>query len=390
MRRKSLLRFVALGGAAVAVTALAALRLRSLARPAAVPGGQPGGAADALSARVAQLVHAQEEQGQLLRRLLRAQQQAAGADKHERGAAVGGSSTGGRISWAAGGWARSGGRTTGGAAGDAAAARKQQEADPYARWRAEPLLSGVTEPQTEWAAAPPYLAPFERGNLSEARLPRHAAGGGFDGYYTWRVLSKRNPRAIYVSRYWNDEECDQIVKWARPSIERSRVVDTKGGLSDVRTSEGMFLTSPTVYRHPIVEAARRRTALLANLRPENIEATQVLRYKEGQYYVAHPDYFAPQFTEHLNRGGQRVASLLSWLTDTKEGGETSFPNARPKVITVRPRKGDAVIFWNCEADLRPGEKWCTPDPTSMHRAWPPKHGSEKWVAVQWIRQHRFT
>jgi prolyl 4-hydroxylase len=59
---------------------------------------------------------------------------------------------------------------------------------------------------------------------------------------------------------------------------------------------------------------------------ENGELLQVLRYEPGQYYKAHHDYFADEF--NLKRGGQRVATMLMYLSDGVEGGETFFPSVR--------------------------------------------------------------
>jgi hypothetical protein len=58
---------------------------------------------------------------------------------------------------------------------------------------------------------------------------------------------------------------------------------------------------------------------------ENAEPIQVLRYEIGQKYDAHFDYFSD--TVNLRFGGQRVATVLMYLTDVKRGGETVFPYA---------------------------------------------------------------
>lgn len=55
------------------------------------------------------------------------------------------------------------------------------------------------------------------------------------------------------------------------------------------------------------------------------ESLQVLRYETGQKYDAHFDYFHDR--NNLKLGGQRVATVLMYLTDVNKGGETVFPNA---------------------------------------------------------------
>lgn len=61
------------------------------------------------------------------------------------------------------------------------------------------------------------------------------------------------------------------------------------------------------------------------LLPENGEAMQILRYELGQKYEPHFDSFADEVNRL--RGGQRIATVLMYLSDVKKGGETVFPKA---------------------------------------------------------------
>jgi prolyl 4-hydroxylase len=51
----------------------------------------------------------------------------------------------------------------------------------------------------------------------------------------------------------------------------------------------------------------------------------MIRYEGGQYYRPHHDFFADEFNK--KRGGQRVCTVLMYLTTPEEGGETVFPQA---------------------------------------------------------------
>lgn len=53
---------------------------------------------------------------------------------------------------------------------------------------------------------------------------------------------------------------------------------------------------------------------------EHGEGMQVLRYQGGEKYDAHYDYFSD--SENVKNGGNRVATVLMYLADTDEGGET--------------------------------------------------------------------
>ena len=56
----------------------------------------------------------------------------------------------------------------------------------------------------------------------------------------------------------------------------------------------------------------------------NGEGLQVLRYTKTQKYEGHFDYFFDKSS--IQNGGNRYATVLTYLADTEEGGETVFPN----------------------------------------------------------------
>ncbi|XP_021649713.1 prolyl 4-hydroxylase 1 isoform X2 [Hevea brasiliensis] len=183
-------------------------------------------------------------------------------------------------------------------------------------------------------------------------------------------------------------ECDYLRATALPRLQISTVVDTKTGKgikSSVRTSSGMFLSSEEKKR-PMIQAIEKRISVYSQVPIENGELIQVLRYEKSQFYKPHHDYFSDTF--NLKRGGQRVATMLMYLSDNVEGGETYFPmagsgecNCGGKVVkglSVKPIKGDAVLFWSMGLD---GQS----DPNSLHGGCEVLSG-EKWSATKWMRQ----
>jgi prolyl 4-hydroxylase len=55
---------------------------------------------------------------------------------------------------------------------------------------------------------------------------------------------------------------------------------------------------------------------------------QILRYENGQKYDPHYDYFHDQVNSAPRRGGQRMATMLIYLEDTEQGGETDISQRR--------------------------------------------------------------
>ncbi|KAJ9178438.1 hypothetical protein P3X46_010319 [Hevea brasiliensis] len=207
------------------------------------------------------------------------------------------------------------------------------------------------------------------------------------GYVKPEIISW-SPRIIVLHNFLSMEECDYLRAIALPRLEISTVVDTKTGKgikSNVRTSSGMFLSSEE-RKYPMVQAIEKRISVYSQVPVENGELLQVLRYEKNQFYKPHHDYFSDTF--NLKRGGQRVATMLMYLSDNVEGGETYFPMAGSgecncggkvaKGLSVKPIKGDAVLFWSMGLD---GQS----DPNSLHGGCEVLSG-EKWSATKWMRQ----
>jgi len=189
----------------------------------------------------------------------------------------------------------------------------------------------------------------------------------------------REPNIVVLAHVLSDEECDALVAAARPRLSRSLTVSVKTGGEEEnvdRTSQGMFFArgeSETIAR---IEA---RLAHLLNWPMENGEGLQILRYGPGAEYKPHYDYFDPHepgTPRILERGGQRVATVVIYLNEPEAGGGTVFPDVQ---FECMPRKGHAVFF----NYSRPH-----PDSRSLHSGSPVISG-EKWIATKWLREHRF-
>jgi prolyl 4-hydroxylase len=187
------------------------------------------------------------------------------------------------------------------------------------------------------------------------------------------------PRVVVFGNVLSHEECDQLIELAQPKLARSLTVDNQTGGDEVnpaRTSDGMFFNRG---ENPLCERIERRLAELVNWPYENGEGLQVLRYKNGAQYVPHYDYFDPAqpgTPKILQRGGQRVGTIIMYLRTPERGGATVFPDIG---LEVAPIKGSAVFF----SYDRPH-----PDTKSLHGGAPVTLG-EKYVATKWMREREF-
>ena len=111
---------------------------------------------------------------------------------------------------------------------------------------------------------------------------------------------------------------------------------------------------------------------------DNFEEIQVVRYtKDGKY---DPHYDGTECGEGFEAPclkNQRMATLLIYLNDDFEGGQTRFPNLNR---SIKPKKGSAVFF--CVSDPKTGMLFRE----TLHGGDPVLVG-EKWIATQWIRRN---
>ena len=181
-----------------------------------------------------------------------------------------------------------------------------------------------------------------------------------------------SPHLVWFRALLNPAECRYLVEAAEPMLQPSVVVDARSGRQvpdPVRTSDSVGFTLP--LENPAVHALNRRIAAASGTRVEQGEPLQVLRYRPGQEYKPHFDHI-PGFAN------QRVMTMLVWLNEDYDGGETLFMMTGRK---LRGRIGDALLFRNSKADGRR-------DDSAAHAGLAVTSG-EKLIASRWIRQHPF-
>lgn len=194
------------------------------------------------------------------------------------------------------------------------------------------------------------------------------------------VLSRiAQPPIVVFGDVLSQEECDALIAAAQPRMARSLTVSVKNGGEEVhedRTSRGMFFRR---NENEVVARVERRLAELVNWPIENGEGLQILHYRPGAEYKPHYDYFDPAepgTASILKRGGQRVATIIMYLSAPEKGGGTVFPDVH---CEVAPQRGNAVFFSYDRAH---------PSSKSLHGGTPVIAG-EKWIATKWLRERRF-
>ncbi len=177
------------------------------------------------------------------------------------------------------------------------------------------------------------------------------------------------------------DECERLIGLAAPRLMPSTVVDPRSGEDRVaahRDSMGMFFR---LLETPFIAALDLRIAALMGAPPEHGEGLQAVRYGPGTKAAPHFDFLMPSNAANersIARSGQRISTLVVYLNEVADGGETVFPEIG---LSVAPHPGRAVYFEYCDTlgqlDFR-----------SLHAGAPVSTGV-KWVLTKWMRQRRF-
>jgi prolyl 4-hydroxylase len=250
---------------------------------------------------------------------------------------------------------------------------------------------------------PGYLVQTRSAELAKAAAPvqvaqssQAARGSGYlyeepqvkvgnnviiDGQEIHVLAALEKPRVIVFGNVLSKEECEQMIELSRTKLARSTTVDDATGKAQVhehRTSSGTFFH---LNETPFIAKLDKRVSALMNLPVHNGEGLQILNYQIGGEYKPHYDYFPPELpgsAAHIAVGGQRVATLIMYLNDVEEGGETIFPEIGMRVAA---RQGNAVYFAYTNSLNQV-------DPLSYHGGNPVIKG-EKWISTKWMRQREY-
>ena len=222
---------------------------------------------------------------------------------------------------------------------------------------------------------------------------------------TLKVLSVA-PRVFEIPNFLSQTEVDHILQLAGGiELKESTTGDVGTDSSKSSRESGIEKTTKTrtslnswVPREqsPIIDAIYRRAGDLTRIdetllryrtkdeypdlptKKPVCESLQLVHYDVTQEYTAHHDFGYSHIDDEYN--GARFATLLFYLNDGMEGGETSFPrwhNAESfHELAVKPEAGKAVLFYS---QLPDGNM----DDFSQHAAKPIITG-EKWLINLWI------
>jgi prolyl 4-hydroxylase len=154
-----------------------------------------------------------------------------------------------------------------------------------------------------------------------------------------RTVLSSNPVITQYDEFLSPEEAIHIIDTYQSRLERSTVLSSGGQskIDNVRTSYTYYL--PSGKNDSVIAGIEERAANVMGVPVDWLETLQMIRYTEGQEYKPHFDWFT-------TKGDNRSHTIIVYLNDVENGGETWFEF---NDLKVKPKLGRAVHFKNCDS-----------------------------------------
>lgn len=196
-------------------------------------------------------------------------------------------------------------------------------------------------------------------------------------YKTREILyvNHTNYDILEIPNFLSDEECSRIIELSKNNLFPSRIYGTDNDiLSDnMRKSNQCWLDDTD----PVIKGISDKVRAFTKTPNNYYEQLQVVKYDKGGFFNPHYDACEgnKEYCKRMNEpNGPRLYTMIFYLNDDFEGGETYFPKINK---AVKPQKGKAVLFKNVDdSGIIIYE--------SHHGGNPVKSGV-KWIANKWIR-----
>lgn len=178
--------------------------------------------------------------------------------------------------------------------------------------------------------------------------------------------------------------CKDLIDWGRGKLVPGRVVGHDGKDTIDNTIRSASVVSKHYDTFPHYELINDLVSKHINIDKSRFEKITLTHYKKGQDFKCHQDYFIENNEdsiykshndERCSKGGNRTSTVIIYLNDVEEGGQTWFPWLN---FQITPQTGKLCQF-NYDYD-EPEYNIRT-----QHSSIPVIKG-EKWIITIWIRE----
>jgi prolyl 4-hydroxylase len=176
---------------------------------------------------------------------------------------------------------------------------------------------------------------------------------------------------VEISGLLSPAECDELMRYSRTqNMTKSEVLSSDNSnphhVTDLDSRDSLTLWIDD-DEHPLAVKMANSAKSWTYLPNNKQDKLQVVKYNEGGMF--HPHYDA----QYGSNTSTRCATLLVYLNDDYDGGETSFVDIG---LTIQPEKGKGILFWTLDANRKI-------IPQAKHCGEKVRRGN-KWICTKWV------
>lgn len=190
-------------------------------------------------------------------------------------------------------------------------------------------------------------------------------------------LSKKFSKEL-INLFTDETRADRKL----PTLSTAQTINflTKDGnreISDYRKAKNLSFKK----NGKIAKKFNKRLCKILGVEVEYLQNWIFIKYEEGGEYKEHADFLDEdlEYSEKDKKifGGLRLKTVLIYLNDDFEGGETFFPHIDLK---IKPKTGKLLIWENVLGNLKKNLY-------SIHAGLPVSKGN-KYILLTWVRQEK--
>lgn len=190
------------------------------------------------------------------------------------------------------------------------------------------------------------------------------------------LMKSTKPNVVLLGGAASSEECAAIIDFARPLLLRSQVIVGDGELAG-KNAETYARTSDQASFRPgacaEMDQVMERIAALTSWPATHFENPQVIRYRPGEDFAPHYDYFSIDIEgNEVAIEGQRLATAILYLNTPANGGMTAFVDSE---MEIYPQRGNLLLFSYPSTD----------ESSKSRHAGVPIASGEKWILTTFLR-----
>lgn len=200
------------------------------------------------------------------------------------------------------------------------------------------------------------------------------------------TLLNDTPFIGYIDNFLSTEECDNLIELGKLNSVPSEIYSTEGSgskevnikIRDSKTTYFVDLENKDIVSANLIDLIYTRVSETIGIDKSHFEEFQITSYADStRHFNGHYDFLIEiadnkSYTEAVqqmcSKGGNRIGTVLLYLNDVNEGGETYFPWDQ---VIVKPEQGKMLYF-----------KYDYDDPVTnlktYHQALPPI-SNPKWI-----------